>query len=100
MCPGKSYYVKDLNSRRIYLRNRKKLKLDKSEDETAAKVLTTEIISSENAKPCTKKTCLRDPRTTTRKTVRFSKKIEEKAEKLREWRKTQSNLTDDQKAEQ
>ena len=97
---GKSYYIKDLDSRRIYLRNRKKLKLDKSEDETAARVLTTEVISSENTKPCTRKTCLRDPRKTMRKTVRFSKKIEEKAEKLREWRKTESNLTDDQKTEQ
>ena len=97
---GKSYYVKDLETRRIYLRNRKKLKLDKSEDETAARVLTTEVISSENTKPCTRKTCIRDPRKTTNKTVRFSKKIEEKAEKLWEWRRTQANLTDDKKTQQ
>ena len=93
---GKSYYVKDLKTRRIFLRNRKKLKLDKTEDETAARVLTMKTISSEDTNPCTRKTCIRDPGKITNKTVRFSKKIEEKAEKLREWRRTQMNLTDDE----
>ena len=58
---GRSYYVKDMESRRIYLRNRKKLMLDKSECDTVAQTLLQETIMSDEINPCRRNGCLKSP---------------------------------------
>ena len=96
---GRSYYVKNMESRRIYLRNRKKLMLDKSECDTVAQTLLQETIMSDEINPCRRNGCLKSPNSKKiPKSVRFSKKIENQAKLLQEWREKMKNLTNDEKA--
>ena len=48
---GRSYYVKNIESRRIYLRNRKKLMLDKSECDTVVQTLLQETLMLDDINP-------------------------------------------------
>ena len=73
--------------------------LDKSECDTVAQTLLQETIMSDKINPSKRNSCLKSPNSKKiPKSVRFSKKIENQAKLLQEWREKMKNLTDDEKA--
>ena len=72
--------------------------MEKTENDTIAQTLLQETLILDDIKPCKRNSCLKSPNSKkTPKSVQFSKKLENQAKLLQEWREKQKNLTDGEK---